>query len=60
MFDNTESDVQKLSHRGTHDLHWCFAVLTQTPGKLFDDFVVFQGTDRREVQGFSDSAAAEF
>jgi len=59
MFDNTKSDVQKLSHCCTDDLHWCFAVLTQAPGELFDT-VMFHGGDRREVKGFSDSAATKF
>lgn len=60
MFDNTESDVKKLTHCRTYHLHGCFPVLAQTPGELFDNFVVFHGADRRKVKSLSDSAAAEF
>lgn len=60
MFNNTESDVQELTHRGTYDLHRCFAVLTETPGKEFNDLVIFHGGDGREVESFSNTAAAEF
>lgn len=57
-FQDTKGQLQKFTHGSANDRHFAQTTFLQPGGEAFDDRGVFQGVDRREIEGFADTRIA--
>lgn len=57
-FQDTEGQLQKFTHSRTDNGHLAQTALLQAHGEAFDDRVIFDGIDGREIKSFAHARIA--